>query len=191
MPDPCPDQTKLRLKASETKLRHEDAHRWARHCATRVDQGLAPDRSSVSRLHTFGDLNDLRVAEMRAIGKPPHREPKRQPFQPRKRDHGKEKISHLDRHKFILHGRKRADQGAGPVTPGIDIAVIQMIMTRAAAVRDLEITSEPVDPARVALSAPRADPQGRKAGPWVRTSRSGAPIFFDGLPARPWTSTAT
>ncbi len=42
--------------ASETFLRREDAHRWARQCETLVDQGLPPNRSSVARLHTFGDL---------------------------------------------------------------------------------------------------------------------------------------
>jgi len=35
--------------ASETFLRRDDAHRWARQAETRVDQGLAPNKSSVSR----------------------------------------------------------------------------------------------------------------------------------------------
>ena len=39
--------------ASETFLRRDDAHRWARQAETRVDQGLAPNKSSVSRLTTF------------------------------------------------------------------------------------------------------------------------------------------
>lgn len=68
-----------------------------------------------------------------------------------KRDLGKEKIGHLDRHKLIEYGRKRADQGAGPVTLGIDIGVIKMILTHAAAVHGLEISAEGVDLARVAL----------------------------------------
>jgi hypothetical protein len=54
-----------------------------------------------------------------------------------KRDLGKEKIVHLDRHNLIEYGRKRADQGAGPVTLGIDIGVIKMIRTHAAAVHRL------------------------------------------------------
>jgi hypothetical protein len=59
-----------------------------------------------------------------------------------KRDLGKEKIGHLDRHKLIQYGRKRADQGAGPVTLGIDIGVIKMILTHAAAVHGLEFHSK-------------------------------------------------
>ncbi len=136
--------------ASETFLRREDAHRWARQCETLVDQGLPPNRSSVARLHTFGDLIDLHIADMCAVGKPPRRS-KEATLATLKRDLGKEKIGHLDRHKLIEYGRKRSDQGAGPVTLGIDIGVIKMILTHAAAVHGLEISPEPVDLARIAL----------------------------------------
>lgn len=68
-----------------------------------------------------------------------------------KRDLGKYKIGQLDRHKLIEYGRKRADQGAGPVTLSIDIGVIKMVLTHAAAVHGLEISPEGVDLARVAL----------------------------------------
>lgn len=64
---------------------------------------------------------------------------------------GKEKIGHLDRQKLIDYGKMRAEQGAGPVTLGIDIGVIKMIITHAAAVHGLDISPEPVDLARVAL----------------------------------------
>jgi len=62
--------------ASETFLRRDDAHRWARQAETRVDQGLAPNKSSVSRLTTFGDLIDLHIIDMCEVGKPPRREPR-------------------------------------------------------------------------------------------------------------------
>ncbi|WFE73956.1 hypothetical protein [Roseinatronobacter sp. S2] len=68
-----------------------------------------------------------------------------------KRALGKEKIGHLDRPKLIEYGRNRADQGAGPVTLGIDIGVIKMILTHAAAVHGVEISTEAVDLARIAL----------------------------------------
>ena len=101
--------------ASETFLRRDDAQKWARQAETLVDQGLPPNRSSVARLHTFGDLVDLHIADMCAVGKPPRRS-KAATLATLKRDLGKEKIGHLDRHKLIEYGRKRADQGAGPVT---------------------------------------------------------------------------
>lgn len=136
--------------ASETFLRRDDAHRWARQAETRVDQGLAPNKSSVSRLQTFGDLIDLHIADMCEVGKPPRRS-KAATLTTLKRDLGKEKIGHLDRQKLIDYGKMRAEQGAGPVTLGIDIGVIKMIITHAAAVHGLDISPEPVDLARVAL----------------------------------------
>lgn len=87
---------------------------------------------------------------MCAVGKPPRRS-KAATLATLKRDLGKEKIGQLDRHKLIEYGRKRADQGAGPATLGIDIGVIKMILTHAAAVHGLEISPEAVDLARVAL----------------------------------------
>jgi hypothetical protein len=136
--------------ASETFLRRDDAHRWARQAETRVDQGLAPNKSSVSRLQTFGDLIDLHITDMCEVGKPPRRS-KAATLTTLKRDLGKEKIGHLDRQKLIDYGKMRAEQGAGPVTLGIDIGVIKMIITHAAAVHGLDISPEPVDLARVAL----------------------------------------
>lgn len=136
--------------ASDTFLRRDDAQKWARQAETLVDQGLPPNRSSVARLHTSGDLVDLHIADMCAVGKPPRRS-KSATLATVKRDLGKERIGHLDRQKLIAYGRKRADQGAGPVTPGIDIGVIKMILTHAAAVHGLEIRVKGVDLARIAL----------------------------------------
>ena len=136
--------------ASETFLRRDDAHRWARQAETRVDQGLAPNTSSIARVQTFGDLINLHIADMCEVGKSPRRS-KAATLAALKRDLGNEKIGQLDRQMLIEYGRKRAGQGAGPVTLGIDIGVIKMILTHAAAVHGLETSPEPVDLARVAL----------------------------------------
>jgi integrase len=136
--------------ASETFLRRDDAHRWARQAETRVDQGLAPNKSSVSRLTTFGDLVDLHIADMCAVGKPPLRS-KAATLAALRAQLGDSKIGHLDRQVLIDFGRRRAAMGAGPVTLGIDIGTIRMILTHAAAVHGLDISPEPVDLARVAL----------------------------------------
>lgn len=60
----------------DTFLRRDDAYAQARQAETRVDQGLAPNKSSVSRLQTFGDLIDLHITDMCEVGKPPRREPR-------------------------------------------------------------------------------------------------------------------
>lgn len=90
--------------ASETFLLRDDAHRWARQAETRVDQGLAPNKSSVSRLATFGDLIDLHIVDMCEVGKPP-RSSKAATLAALKRDLGKERIGHLDRQKMIDYGK--------------------------------------------------------------------------------------
>ena len=82
--------------ASETFLRRDDAHRCARQAETRVDQWLAPKKTSMSRLTTFGDLIDLHILDMCEVGKPPRRS-KAATLKTLKRDLGKEKIGHLDR----------------------------------------------------------------------------------------------
>lgn len=136
--------------ASETFLRRDGAYRWARQAETRVDQGLAPTRSSVARLSTFGDLVDLHITDMRAVGKPPRRS-KAATLEALKRDLGKCRINHIDRQRLIDYGRARAMAGAGPVTLGIDIGSIRLILAHAAAVHGLDVSPEPVDLARLAL----------------------------------------
>jgi hypothetical protein len=54
------------------------ARRWARQAEILVDQGLSPDRSSIVRLPTFGELVDLHIADICLPGKPP-RTARRQP----------------------------------------------------------------------------------------------------------------
>lgn len=109
-----------------------------------------PVTEQVARLATFGDLIDLDIDDMYAIGKPPRRS-KSATLATLKNDLGKERIGHIDRAMLIEYGRKRAKKGAGPVTLGIDIGVIKMIITHAAAVHGRDISSEQVDLARIAL----------------------------------------
>jgi hypothetical protein len=51
----------------------DDARKRARQAETLVFQGLPPDRSSVTGLHSLGDLSDRPIADKRATGKPPRR----------------------------------------------------------------------------------------------------------------------
>lgn len=62
----------------------------------------------------------------------------------------------LDRERLILLGRvllgrERAAQGAGPVTLGINLGTIKLILSHAAAVHGLPVKVGPVDLARIAL----------------------------------------
>ena len=54
----------------------KDARRWAGQAGTRVVQGLASNKSSVSNLQHFGHLIDVYIADVRKVGKPPRGEPR-------------------------------------------------------------------------------------------------------------------
>jgi hypothetical protein len=109
--------------ASETLHRSSDAHKWARQAETRVDQGLSPNKRSAARLATFGDLVNLHINDMCAVGKPPRRS-KSAPLATLKKDLGKERIGHIDRAMLIEYGRKRAKRGA---IDGLATALLSML----------------------------------------------------------------
>lgn len=68
-----------------------------------------------------------------------------------KRQLGNCNMASLDRERLIRFGRDRTAQGAGPVTLGIDIGMIKLILSHAAAVQGLPVKLEPVHLARIAL----------------------------------------
>jgi integrase len=135
---------------SETFLRRDDARRWAIEAERQVDRGEAPNESRIARLKTFGELIDLHIDDMCDVGKAPLRS-KAATLELLKRELGKCKMASLDRERLIRFGRDRAAQGAGPVTLGIDIGTIKLILSHAAAVHGLPVKVEPVDLARIAL----------------------------------------
>jgi integrase len=135
---------------SETFLRRDDARRWATEAERQVDRGEAPNESRIARLKTFGDLIDLHIDDMCDVGKAPLRS-KAATLEMLKRQLGKCNMVSLDRERLIRFGRDRAAQGAGPVTVGIDIGMIKLILAHAAAVHGLPVKVEPIDLARIAL----------------------------------------
>ncbi|MER9874597.1 site-specific integrase [Mesorhizobium sp. M0195] len=135
---------------SETFLRRDDARRWATETERQVDRGETPTKSRIARLKTFGELIDLHIDDMCDVGKSPRRS-KAAALDMLRRHLGKCNIAALDRERLIRFGRDRADQGAGPMTLGIDIGFIKLILAHAAAVHGLPVKVEPVDLARIAL----------------------------------------
>ncbi len=134
----------------ETFLRRDDARRWALDVERQIDRGETPSPSRIARLQTFGDLVDLHVEDMCAVGKAPRRS-KAATLDMLKRELGRSNMVELDRERLIRFGRNRAKQGAGPVTLGIDIGTIKLVLSHAAAVHGLPVRVEPVDMARLAL----------------------------------------
>jgi len=152
VPDPRPDQTKGLAHASETDRSRDDAHpralpeqRALRRSGAGAEQVVRFPPPDLWRPHQSPYNLYVRGRETAAS------RAKAATLATLKRDLGKEKIGHLDRSRLIDYGKMRAEQGAGPVILGIDIGVIKMIITHAAAVHGLDISPEPVDLARVAL----------------------------------------
>lgn len=135
---------------SETFLRREDARRWATDAERQVDRGETPNQSKISRLSTFGALVDLHITDMKEVGRAPGRS-KDATLKMLKRELGKVSLAELDRERIVRFGRKRAAQGAGPTTLGIDIGTIKLVVQHAAAVHGLPARVEPIDLGRIAL----------------------------------------
>ncbi len=94
---------------------------------------------------------DLHIDDMKEVGKAPGRS-KSATLEMLQRRWGALRIRDLDRERLIRFGRDRAKEGAGPMTVGMDIGAIKLIVTHVAAVHGIEISAEPVQQARIALN---------------------------------------
>ncbi len=135
---------------SESFVRREDAQRWGVEAERQIDRGETPTNSRVGQLKSFADLIDLHIEDMCEVGKAPRRS-KDATLQMLRRDLGKLGMGQIDRECVVDFGRRRAKQGAGPTTIGIDVGVIKLVLQHAAAVHGLPVRVEPVDLGRVAL----------------------------------------
>ncbi len=64
---------------------------------------------------------------------------------------GRVRLADLDRQRLIEFGKQRAEEGAGPVTLGIDLGYVRTLLAHGAAVHGLAFSPEPVELARIAL----------------------------------------
>ncbi|HEY1631347.1 MAG TPA: site-specific integrase [Rhizomicrobium sp.] len=146
-------QVQIRLKgrkATETFVRRDHAREWATEAEAQADRGQVPSGRRARGAKTFGALIDLHVDDMKEVGKSPGRS-KSATLDMLQRELGALRIAELDRERLIRFGRERAKGGAGPVTVGMDIGAIKLVISHAAAVHGVEVTIEPVQLARIAL----------------------------------------
>jgi len=174
---------------SETFVRREDARRWALDAERQIDRGQTPANSRIGRLKTFGELIDLHVADMKEVGKPPGRS-KQATLDMLRRELGKLGMGDLDRERLVRFGRKRAAQGAGPVTLSMDVGAIKLVVAHAAAVHGLPVILEPIDLARVALNVsdmkgPRPRLGRRRRPSPLPSNRRGPRTRVSGQASRP------
>lgn len=134
----------------ETFLRHDHAREWATEAESLIDRGKTPVAARGRGVKTFSNLIDLHIGDMKEVGKPPGRS-KSATLEMLHRELGALKVTELERERLIKFGRKRASMGAGPVTLSMDIGVVRLVVSHAAAVHGVPVTVEPIDLARIAL----------------------------------------
>lgn len=135
---------------SESFLRRGDAELWARTIEGKIDRG-EPIHTRVATAKTFGDLIDLHRADLAEVGRTLGRS-KAASLDFLALRLGALKPAELGREKLVEFGRQRAQEGAGPVTVGIDLGYIKTILSHAAAVHGIIAPTEGVDLARIALT---------------------------------------
>ncbi|MBB5049062.1 integrase [Rhodopseudomonas rhenobacensis] len=135
---------------NETFLRRKDAEEWGIDIERRIDrQEPATTRKSRNAL-LFGDLIALHRRDLIEVGKTIRRS-KSASLIFLDENLGHLRLSELDRDRLIKFGKERALEGAGPVTIGIHLGYIKTILSHAAAVHGVIVSTEPINLARIAL----------------------------------------
>jgi integrase len=116
----------------------------------RIDRGEPPLARSYRDTKTFCDLVRLHRDDLHEVGKRIGRS-KAASLAFLERRLGRLRLPELDRERLIQFGKERAREGAGAVTLGIDLGYIKTILSHAAAVHGVILSTEPVELARIAL----------------------------------------
>lgn len=135
---------------SRTFRLKSEAEAWAIDAERAVQTGKDPDALQIDPKALFGTLIDLHIADLAEVGKPLLRS-KAMCLEKLQRDLGKERLSNISRERLIAYAKQRAKEGAGPVTIGMDIGYIRTLLVHAAAVHGVDVPTEQVTLARVAL----------------------------------------
>jgi integrase len=131
--------------------RRYDAEEWALEVERSIDRGVPIKRSRPNEQpKIFADLITLHIDDLVEVGKPIRRS-KAAVMESLKISLGRVRISDLTRERLIEFGKKRAKQGAGPATLAIDFSFIRTVMSHVAAVHGIEVPTENVRLARIAL----------------------------------------
>ncbi len=136
---------------NETFLRRKDAEEWALEVERRIDRGETAMAQRSRDTKTIGDLVQLHRDDLQEVGKPIGRS-KSASLTLLEHRLGRFRISELDRERVIQFGKARTREGAGPVTLGIDLGYIKTILSHAAAVHGVVLSTEPIALARIALA---------------------------------------
>ena len=136
--------------ASRTFRLRSDAQAWAREMEHRVDLGQSLNFRCGPRARTVGDLISLHGADMCEVGRAPLRS-KAYSLEKLNRVLDPIRVRNLDRMTVVDFGRRRAQEGAGPVTIGMEVGYLRLVFLHAASVHGVPVSTEPIEHARIAL----------------------------------------
>ncbi len=127
------------------------ASAWAIEIERLIDLGGDPSAFKLRGSHTIADLIGLHISDLLEVGKPLRRS-KCAVLEALTRDLGTVRFSDLDRPTLIEYGKKRAKQGAGPVTLSMDLSYLNTVFIHAAAIHGIAVNTDSIQLARVALT---------------------------------------
>ena len=116
----------------------------------RIDVGQYLTLRFVLRAQTIGDLITLHITEMCEVGRASLRS-KACCLEKLDRALGQIRVRNLDRTTVVDFGRRRAQEGAGPVTVGMEVGYLRLVFLHAASVHGVPVSAEPIEHARIAL----------------------------------------
>jgi hypothetical protein len=150
---------------NETFLRRKDAEEWGIDIERRIDRQEPTTTRQSRNVQLFGDLIALHRQDLKEVGKDIGRS-KTASLTFLDERLGHLQLPELDRGRLIKFGKARALEGAGPATVGIDLGYIKTILSHAAAVHGVVVSTEPIDLARIAVCTEK--PKSERSGDEVR-----------------------
>lgn len=136
--------------SSRTFRLKAEAEQWAREADQALDAGRSIEAPKLGRRTPFKTLIQLHLDDLKDVGRQPLRS-KSYTLGKLKQDIGHIQLGDLNREFLIDFGKRRAKAGAGPVTLGMEVGYIRTVLVHAAAVHGIQVPTEQVTLARVAL----------------------------------------
>lgn len=128
-----------------------DADAWARDQESLIDRGQTPSARPPSSRETLADIIDLHFADLHELGRGFGRS-KEATLLRIKKSFGATRLTHITRDSLVQFAKRRAKEGAGPVTIGMDIGFIGTVLEHAAAVHGITVPMDQVRLSRIALN---------------------------------------
>ena len=128
-----------------------EAVNWAAEQESRIGRGEKPSVKPITSRETLGDLIDLHLEDLKELGRNIGRSKEHTLFR-LKDTIGGTRLGNIDREFLVNFAKRRAKEGAGPVTISIDVSFMGTVMEHAAAVHGIAVPTEQIRLGRIALN---------------------------------------